>query len=624
MVGGLGREIEFGPAAPTSRRRIRLVSVESLLQQIELPQSVVPTVRRWLTESRFSADQAVLRAVVERAAHGDADATAELRDAFDGPLPIGTGGRRGACGPGTNRMNVAVLRETAQGLANAMRDEGVPMRAAVVYDTRRDSKPFAAAVSRQLQACGVDVLLVDEPRPTPLLSHIVRERGCGAGVVISASHNPAGDNGIKIYGSDGAQVLGRRDRALMGAIEQAMAAELVGLETPGGTITVLAGAEGVAEVDGPYLEFVRAQGVSGDVSDAGLRVAYTPLHGVGESSVVPVLESRGVIVDVVDAQRPDGGEFGTVQSANPEQAAAMELARRLAETHGADLVIANDPDADRLGALARGDEGSFQFIDGNRLAVIMLDHVLRNIEPSTQSWVLTTVVTTPLVGALARAAGVEAVDDLLVGFKHHAGMMEEQPERRLEFATEEAHGYLRGNDVHDKDGAVASLLLAEAAAVAKRSGRTVFDQLREVWARLGYHKETTANLYAHGAVGREAIAALVETWRADPPAEFGGLKVVSMEDRKTPRSTGSTTRDLLGNVLVFELAASGTRACRLVVRPSGTEPKAKLYALGRSTEPTGADQLDEVTTAVDAMVAAVLADAQRGAEAVMQPVLQGG
>jgi phosphomannomutase len=593
----------------------------ALLDRLDLDPSRRAAVERWLTEDRFARDRPALEVLVQSAADGDAQARAELLDAFDGPLPIGTGGRRGACGPGTNRMNVAVLRETAEGLASAMKAEGVPLEAAVVFDTRRDSAEFAREVSDQLAACGVNVLLVNAARPTPLLSHIVRARGCGAGVVISASHNPPGDNGIKIYGPDGAQVLGRRDKALMEAIKAAMAAPLTTTDNPAGTVTVLE-ADAVAEVDGPYLDYVRAQATCGDLADASLRVVYSPLHGVGESSVVPVLEGQGVAVHVVDAQKPDGGEFGTVESANPESPAALDLGRALADEVDADLVIANDPDADRVGALAK-DGGAWTFIDGNRLAVIMLDHVLRHVTPTERSWVLTTLCTSPLIGALARERGVEAVDDLLVGFKHHAGMMEEQPQRHLEFATEEAHGYLRGGDVHDKDGAVASVMLSEAAAVAKRQGRTVFDQLRDVWARLGYHKETTANLYALGAVGREAIATLVQTWRDDPPTRFGDLSVTAVVDRKDARDTGSVTRDLPGNVLVFELQAEGAAACRLVVRPSGTEPKAKLYALARSTEPTSAERLEAVQAEIDGIVANVLADARARAEAIMKPVLEG-
>lgn len=583
---------------------------------LPLPQATRSLIERWLRDPRYAEERPALQRLVDAAERGDEDAVAELRDAFDGPLPIGTGGRRGACGPGTNRMNVAVLRETAQGLADAMAAEGAPNRVAVVYDTRADSRRFAHAVAQQLAACGVDALVVDAPRPTPLLSYTVRARGCGAGIVISASHNPPGDNGIKVYGPDGAQVLGERDHRLMAAIERAMSAEL--REGGAGRIEVLASDDEIATVDRPYLAFVRAQGVCGDaLRGAGLRVVYTPLHGVGHTSVLPVLRACGFEVAMVEAQAPDGGVFGTVQSANPEQPAALELARQQAERDGADLVIATDPDADRLGALARGDDGSFAFIDGNRLAVLMLDHVLRHGPVPSHGWVLTTVVSSPLIGSLARRAGVDVVDDLLVGFKHHAGMMAEAPERTVVFATEEAHGYLRGDDVHDKDGAIAALLLTEAAAVAKAAGGTLFDQLRRVWSEHGYHRERTENIFAYGAEGREAIARLMDAWRREPPRSFGGLAVVSVEDRRTPRNTGSPTRDLPGNVLVFELQTPGTAACRLVLRPSGTEPKVKVYALGRSTRVVGVPELPAVQAEIDALVDAVLADARAQAERSM-------
>lgn len=597
---------------------------DAALERAGLSPESAANVRRWLSEPRYAEDRAALEALLERVAAGDADATAELQDAFDGPLPIGTGGRRGAVGPGTNRMNLAVLQETAQGVAAAIDAEGAARSVAVVYDTRRDSRRFAHAVAAHLAECGLDVLVVDAPRPTPLLSYTVRARGCGAGIVISASHNPPGDNGIKIYGPDGAQVLGQRDRTLMSAITDAMSAPLrTADDATRGTIAFLRTEDELASVDDPYLAFVAAQGVLGpELAGLGLRVAFTPLHGVGQTSVIPVLRNKGIEIEMVESQGPDGGEFATVASANPEQPEAMELARQLAEKIDADLVLANDPDADRLGALARDETGAFAFIDGNRLAVLMLDHVLRHLDAAPASWVLTTVVSSPLVGTLARAAGVEAVDDLLVGFKHHAGMLEEAPERPLVFATEEAHGYLRGNDVHDKDGAIAGLLLAEAAAVAKRDGGTLFDQLARVWTRHGYHREKTANIYAYGAVGREAIKSLVDTWRANPPTTLGGLDVVSVTDRLAPRNTGSVTRDLKGNVLVFELAAGDTVACRLVLRPSGTEPKVKVYVLARSLELVDAQGLPEVATSIDALVDRLLADAQSNAEAIMAPLLE--
>ncbi|MFO0635654.1 MAG: hypothetical protein U0168_22665 [Nannocystaceae bacterium] len=310
--------------------------------------------------------------------------------------------------------------------------------------------------------------------------------------------------------------------------------------------------------------------------------------------------------------------FATVPSANPEVLESLDLAFAQAERTGADLVLATDPDADRLGAGARNDDGVIEFIDGNRLGAIMLDHVLRHASVPADGWVLSTLVTTPLVATMARAAGVEAIDDLLVGFKHHAGMLDEFPARPLVFACEESHGYMRGNDVHDKDGAVAALLLAQAAAWAKARGRTLHAQLREIFCRHGYHRERTANLYAYGASGRDAIAGLCARWRAEPPTAFGGLSVARVEDRLQPRNTGSRTRDLPGNVLVFELQSEGALACRLVVRPSGTEPKAKVYALGRGPGAADAAALASVVDEVDAMVERVIEDARARADAVMR------
>ncbi len=585
-----------------------------------LPAPVFAAIAAWSTDPRYAEDKAALAELLARARGGDEAALAELEDAFAGPLPIGTGGRRGAVGVGPNRMNATLVRETAHGVAMLVRDEGVPAKVAVVYDTRTHSRTFALAVADQLAACDLQVILLDAPRPTPELAFLVRRERCGAGIVISASHNPPGDNGIKIYGADGAQVLGARDRALMAAIERAMTLPLP-TSTPAqrGAIAV-AVAEEVARFDAPYHAFVAAQGVvAGDLAATGVKVAFTPLHGVGHTAVVPILRARGVDVVVVEDQLPDGGRFATVASANPELPESLARVVEVARESGADLALATDPDADRLGACARTDAGDIEFIDGNRLGALMLDHVLRHASLPADGIVLTTLVTSPLVATLARAAGVDVVDDLLVGFKHHAGMMAES-DRPLVFACEESHGYVRGNEVHDKDGAIAALLLAELAATSKSQGRTLFAELDRIFMIHGYHRETTANLYAYGAAGREAIAGLVQSWRRSPPAEFGGLRVVSTEDRSLPRNTGSTTRDLPGNVLVFELAAEGGLACRLVVRPSGTEPKAKVYALGRGPAVATAAELAQVRERVDALVQRVLDDARTRADAVMRTV----
>jgi phosphomannomutase len=501
-----------------------------------------------------------------------------------------------------------------------MADEPVPSRVVVVYDTRAHSQHFAKVVAEQLAANDIEVILVDAPRPTPQLSFLVRARGCGGGVVISASHNPPEDNGIKVYGPDGAQVIGALASKLMQCIERAMDRPLPPVTAAHRTrIQEISGPD-LVTVDRPYIDFVLAQGVNAsDLGRGGLKVVFTPLHGVGHTSVLPVLRARGALVHPVEAQcDPDDGRFSTVRSANPEVPHSMELAASLARDIGADLVMATDPDADRLGALARrSPDADLEFMNGNSLGALMLDHVLSSRTPPEDGWVLSTMVTTPLVSAIARAHGVDVVDDLLVGFKHHAGMMEEQPDRPLVLAAEESHGYLRGNEVRDKDGAIGALLLTECAVAAGRRGKTLFDEVERLWREHGYHLERASNIFARGTAGREAIAAVMTTWREQPPARFGDLDVASMEDRLEPRHTGSTTRDLRGDVLCFELEGRENVTCRLVVRPSGTEPKLKLYALGRSAGKLDDEGLARAKADVTAVVGSVIDDASARAEATM-------
>ncbi len=682
------------PQLPASHSALLVFAIGSLEAQAG------EHLRRWATEPRYRSEQPALfellarlgpqAGAVERTEAAGAgqggiagvepsgssalslaqrEALAELADAFAGDLPIGTGGRRGPVGPGSNRMNSVVVRETALGLANALaelqtrRDAAARERplVAIVYDTRAQSRAFAWLAAAQLAAVGVRVRLVDEPRSTPLLSFLVRHERCDAGLVISASHNPPGDNGMKIYGSDGAQVIGSRDAAVMREIKRAATLELVAVEVDPrapqrvqeqlaqsaagdpkvspGSIEALSGPRLHSEVDQPYLDHVFAQGVavgaSPEESCKGLRIVFSALHGVGAASVVEVLARAGAEIVAV-AQLPDDGKFATVRSANPELPAAFEVALGLARPLGATLVIACDPDADRLGAMVLHD-GEYRFLDGNQLGVLMLDHVaegLRRAHASDSStdgaaragFVATTLVTSPLIAKIARSVGLDVVDDLLVGFKHHAGLAAERGDTGLVFACEESHGYLRGDGVRDKDGAIAALLLSQLAARLDRDGKTLVHHLEGLWQQFGAHVETTANIVATGVAGRAAIAAVMASWRQQPPSSLGDWSLISHSDRQLPRHTGSTVRDLPGNVLEFEYElhgqADGTKSaqvaphrCRLVLRPSGTEPKVKLYAL--ASAPPG----DEPRAAYDALASRTLAllDAARAAaSAVME------
>lgn len=589
---------------------------------LRLPADVEHALSQWLSEPRYAAERAALTALVSQAESGSAAARAEILDAFSQVLPIGTGGRRGKVGPGPNRFNKVVVRETAQGMVQALRSAGDTPQVAVVYDTRMHSRQFAYSVAEQCAAGGVTVVLLDTPRPTPQLSFLVRRLGCGAGVVLSASHNPPEDNGIKIYGPDGAQVLGARDAALMGAILSVR--ELPDLhEEQRALIHVLPPERVAAEADPAYHAYVLAQGVvPRSLADTGLKVVFTPLHGVGHTSALPALQARGIAVTPVERQcDPDGGRFSTVKSANPEAPESMAMAVSLAEETDAHLVLATDPDADRLGACVRGRDGGFVPLDGNRLGVLMLAHVLANIAAPTNGWVLTTLVTTPLLRTMCEAHGLEIVDDLLVGFKHHAGMAAERPDKTIVFACEESHGFVRGDEIRDKDGAIAALLLAEAAALAHARGETLLDDLEKIWCRFGYHREKTLNFMAPGLAGRQAIQALMQAWRTRPPAGFAGFVTETFEDRMQPRGTGSPTRDLPGDVLVFELA-QGTERCRLVLRPSGTEPKLKIYGMARSAPGVDRAALAGVQAHIDRTVDAVLGDALAQIRQAMLPYLE--
>ena len=578
--------------------------------------------RAWLTEDAYLSLRGETLALLE-AASDDAKGLSRLEDAFCRDLPIGTGGRRGEVGAGPNRINAVVLTQTALGVAAFVRDGGRAPKVVVAHDTRRDSSAFARMVSRVLASQGLAVRLLDEPRATPQLSFEVRDWGAGAGVVISASHNPPADNGIKIYGDDGAQVLGANDRALMSAIQAVEPEALRALDLEGelsGSVEALSG-DALLARDAAYQAYVDAQGVPGlSLDQGGLKLVYTPLHGVGHHVFLPLLQARGARVHPVQAQLdPDDGRFSTVDSANPESPEAFDMGRALAEEVGADLVLANDPDADRLGALLRDAKGELVFIDGNRLGALLLDHLLRQF-PQPQGLVVTTLVTSPLLSKMAKAAGLDIVDDLLVGFKHHAGVVAERPGVPLFFACEESHGYVRGNEIRDKDGLIAGLLLAEAASDAAGKGGRLHDRLAEIWDRFGYHREKTKSVWAHGAAGREAIAAVMKSMRSEAPPELGGLSLRSRVDRLDPRDTGSPTRDLPGNVLVFEYAGDAG-GCRVVLRPSGTEPKLKIYALAHG-KPGEASPRGRA--AIDAIIDAVLTDARAAAEGIMEPFMGGG
>ena len=522
-------------------------------------------------------------------------AWAELNDAFGEILPFGTGGRRGPMGPGPNRINARTIGESAQGLASYLvkttrqaAPGHAPASVVIAYDTRNGSAEFAAQTAAIVAGNGLKARLFEGPRSTPELSFAVRHLGAGAGVVISASHNPPTDNGFKAYWSDGGQVVPPHDRNI---IREVIGAErLKSLPEPQAREAGLWETIGEA-VDRAYVSYTAGLALA---SERDIGVVFSPLHGTGATSVWPALQAAGFTrLKKVESQWAPDGRFPGVPNhvANPEVPSALQAGQEVAEACGADLVLASDPDADRLGVAVRRNigNGAWQFLHGNQIGALLADHVVDRLAAAGSipagGIVYKTLVTTDLVDRICAARGLALRGDLLVGFKYIAAEILRLPDPgQFVFGTEESHGYLRGPAVRDKDAAQAAVLLCERAACARAAGRTLLDDLDALWARHGYFREITRPITFASAEGRglSRMQALMESLRKDPPRRLGGERVVRVVDRAAGTAadpeTGRVEGEIAGtkgNVLVFALSEDGSQ--RVSIRPSGTEPKIKVY-----------------------------------------------
>ena len=501
--------------------------------------------RAWAAEDPDGRTRAELeRVIADVESGGD---PADLADRFDGTLEFGTAGLRGALGAGPNRMNRVVVTRAAAGLAAYLRDQGAPREATVVigYDARHDSDVFARDTAEVMTGAGFKAHVLPRPLPTPLLAFAIRELGCVAGVMVTASHNPPEDNGYKVYLGDGSQIVPPADAEIAARI----AAVGPPAEVPrGGAGTVLD-----EHLVDRYLDTVADLAADGP---RDLDIVYTPLHGVGGASVVQVLETAGFAAPRVVAQQeqPDA-DFPTVSFPNPEEPGAMDLAMALAEKHGADLVVANDPDADRCAAAVPGPHG-WRMLRGDEVGALLAAHLLRAGKRGTYA---TSIVSSSLLGRMAAAAG-QAYAETLTGFKWIGRVQD------LAFGYEEALGYcVDPEHVKDKDGVSALLLLCEIAAEAKAAGRGLPDLLDDLAAEHGLH--ATDQLSVRVADVAE-IGAAMDRLRATPPTRLGGLAVESVEDLSQGAGGLPPTEGLR-----YRLA----EGARVIVRPSGTEPKLKCY-----------------------------------------------
>lgn len=539
--------------------------------------------KRWLAAGRLTeAEKAELRAI-----EGD---DADLRMRFSHYLSFGTAGLRGVMKVGMNAMNTHTVAYATQALAEIIRREGRSAEGVVIaYDCRNHSEEFAKTAASVLAAADIPVYLFDELRPTPELSFALRRLHCVAGINITASHNPRQYNGYKAYWDDGAQLPPEHADAVAAVMESLDIFEDVYFMDYDealrmGKIILLG-----REMDEAYLAEVEQQAVNPravrEVADS-LKIVYSPLHGTGYRLVPEILQRIGLqSLYTVPEQMVIDGDFPTVEKPNPEYRAAFDLGILIADRVGSDLVIATDPDADRVGVVTRTPDGSFMTITGNQMGALLLDYILTTYEETgslpSDPFVVKTIVTTELAAKICASHGV-TIHNVLTGFKFIGEVIKDYEQRgygHFILGFEESYGYLKGTYARDKDAVVATMLIVEMTAYYKRRGMTLADALNSLYDRYGYSFEANAEVYMEGADGNDRMAALMESLRNPAPAHIAGRAVVRFGDYQaatiTDLATGDTAPTGLphSNVLSFALENGDV----IVVRPSGTEPKIKFY-----------------------------------------------
>ncbi|MBR6852069.1 MAG: phospho-sugar mutase [Lachnospiraceae bacterium] len=541
----------------------------------------------------------------------------EVEDRFYKNLDFGTGGLRGVIGAGTNRMNIYTVRKASQGLANyVLKANGADQGVAIAYDSRRMSPEFADEAALCLAANGIKTYVFDALRPTPELSFALRKLGCKAGIVITASHNPPEYNGYKVYWEDGAQITPPHDKNIIGEVNAIE--DIRSVKTMDKADAQAKGLYNVigAEIDDAYMEELKKQIIHPEIIQAvaeDIKIVYSPFHGTGNVPVRRILKELGFKhVYVVPEQELPDPDFTTLEYPNPEDPKAFTLALKLAKEKGADIVMATDPDADRLGIYALDSRtGEYVPFTGNMSGMLIAEYILRerlaNGSMPKNPALVTTIVTTNMAHAVTKAYGVEEIDTL-TGFKYigeQIHIFEQNGKHNYVSGLEESYGCLAGTHARDKDAVVAVMCLAEVAAYCKKLGITLWDMMMEMYDKYGYYKETQYAITKKGKEGLEEIAQMMEKLRNDPPKAFGDLKVKEFRDYKMQRTVNIETgaegkTDLpVSNVLYFDLE-NDSWCC---ARPSGTEPKIKFYMGIKGTDLLDAQQrLDALTEAVKSFI----------------------
>ena len=554
------------------------------------------TYQEWLKNPYFDADT---KAELERIA---ADEN-EIKERFYTDLEFGTAGLRGIIGAGTNRMNLYTVRKATQGLANYILKNGSAEKGvAIAFDSRRMSPEFAQEAACCLAANGIKAYVFDSLRPTPELSYAVRKLGCIAGINITASHNPPEYNGYKVYWEDGAQITPPHDKGIMDEVKAVE--DYTTMKTMSAEEAKAAGLYEVigAEVDDAYIAELKKQVIHQDAIDTvgkDLKIVYSPLHGTGNIPARRILKELGFEnVYVVKEQELPDGEFPTVSYPNPEAAEAFDLGLKLAKEVDADIVLATDPDADRLGVRVKDKNGEYHDLTGNMSGCLLADYEIGQRKAlkglPEDGYLIKTIVTTNMADAIAEHYQAGLIE-VLTGFKYIGQQIlgfETTGKGEYLFGFEESYGCLIGTHARDKDAIVATMALCEAAAYYKTKDMTLWDAMIEMYEKYGYYKDDIQSITLKGIEGLAKIQEILETLRKNPPAEIAGYKVLKARDYKADTikdmQTGEVSSTGLpsSNVLYYDLSDDAW----LCVRPSGTEPKVKFYYGVKGTSLTDADE----------------------------------
>jgi phosphoglucomutase len=538
-----------------------------------ITETIQAKVDNWLNGPYDAASKEIIRTLSEE----------ELADSFYKDLDFGTGGLRGIMGVGSNRMNKYTVGMATQGLANYLNKvfTGEEISVAIAHDSRNNSRYFAEVTAAVFSANGIKVYLFEDLRPTPELSFAIRKLGCKSGVVLTASHNPREYNGYKAYWDDGAQVIAPHDKNIINEVQAIASIEDVKFEANNDLINSLG-----RDMDEAYMQEVLDLTLSPETIERqkDLKIVFSPIHGTSITLVPEVLQRKGFeSVTIVEEQAEPNGDFPTVVYPNPEEKEAMSMALAKAAEIDADLVMATDPDADRVGIAAKNADGEFELLNGNQAASLLIYYLLlkwkENGKLDGNQMIVKTIVTTDLLDRMAESFQVDC-PNTLTGFKFIAALIKElEGKKTFIGGGEESYGYMIRDFVRDKDAVASCAMLAEMCAWAKDQGMTVFELLADIYAQFGFYLEKLIAITKKGMRGAEEIQEMMKNFRNDPPRSIDGEEVISVMDYQSSQAkdlrTGETTQIDLpkSNVLQF-LTANGTK---ISARPSGTEPKIKFY-----------------------------------------------